>query len=83
MKTIKELIYKKERQRYKMRELKNLIRQTAVIKSDKITAHNKKIREYKEGLNMILKWGGSSEEKMSAAIQLIEELITDLDNLEA
>lgn len=51
--------------------------------SDKITAHNKKIREYKEGLGMILKWGGSSEEKMSAAIQLIEELIADLDNLEA
>jgi hypothetical protein len=33
--------------------------------------------EYKQGMNNILKWGGTNEEKLSAFIQLVDEILED------
>ena len=33
--------------------------------------------EYKQGMNQILRWGGTDEEKLNAFIQLVEEILEE------
>ena len=33
--------------------------------------------EYKQGMNQILRWGGTQEEKLNAFIGLVDEILED------